>query len=630
MLAHLYLAVTFTHIVAVSTLPTTLINSGTTYYVSTTGSDKNRGTTPETPLKTLHRAADVVASGDSVNIAAGDYFLDNSLALDSRHSNTKWIGTMDTTTGASTVVSGGRVVTGWRQSRVVQGSSGENITIVSASVAHLGAGVQHRHLYVNAVRATRVRLPDSIAQELFDGATLTDDGYVLKGTTIGHEAGMFPLASDAEFVFPQSTSPWTEPRCAVASANVTHVLMKQPCWINLKDKACGQGVHGVPVGRGGYIENVDATYLSEGGEWALDSSALVVHYALRQGEAASTMRAVMPVLETLVNFSGASSIAFTNISFQHGTWRRPGASDGYVEQQTGCCAVGTNPLDHNCDTDAYWSVKSPGNVAVVGSKDISFALCEFAHLGGVGLDMTDVQDSIVDSCYFHDISGAAVQIGLFFEPTHITDVNNTVRNTVVNKAGAEYSGAAGINLGYTRNCTIIGNDVSNMTYVPISVGWGWSRHECWNCTHAGNNTIAYNRAHHYKQTLNDGGGIYMLGPQNNSVIHDNWVFDQGTASSGALYPDEGSAYSTWFHNVVTDIGRSEWLHLWTGSIHNVVVENNFVDTSTFLNHGTNCPMINNTVFAAGKPPTEAVAIMQASGVQRSNPWKPADPAYAAP
>lgn len=37
----------------------------------------------------------------------------------------------------------------------------------------------------------------------------------------------------------------------------------------------------------------------------------------------------------------------------------------------------------------------------------------------------------------------------------------------------------------------------------------------------------------------------MLGPQNNSVIHDNWVFDQGTASSGALYPDEGSAYSTW-------------------------------------------------------------------------------------
>ena len=57
----------------------------------------------------------------------------------------------------------------------------------------------------------------------------------------------------------------------------------------------------------------------------------------------------------------------------------------------------------------------------------------------------------------------------------------------------------------------------------------------------------------------------MLGPQNGSQIHDNWVYNQHTASSGALYPDEGSAYSTWTHNVVTDIGTSEWLHLWTGA-----------------------------------------------------------------
>ena len=47
------------------------------------------------------------------------------------------------------------------------------------------------------------------------------------------------------------------------------------------------------------------------------------------------------------------------------------------------------------------------------------------------------------------------------------------------------------------------------------------------------------------------------------------MYKQGTASSGALYPDEGSAYSTWYDNVVTDIGGSKWLHLWTGSIHNV-------------------------------------------------------------
>eukprot|EP00035_Acanthoeca_spectabilis_P007990 m.146980 g.146980 ORF g.146980 m.146980 type:complete len:138 (-) comp14170_c0_seq1:1280-1693(-) len=89
-----------------------------------------------------------------------------------------------------------------------------------------------------------------------------------------------------------------------------------------------------------------------------------------------------------------------------------------------------------------------------------------------------------------------------------------------------------------------------------------------------------------------------------------------------LYPDEGSAYSTWHDNVVTDIGSSEWLHLWTGSIHNVTVANNFMDTSTYLNHGTNCPMINNTVFPKGKPPPAAVVIMNASGTNGSNPWWP--------
>ncbi len=58
----------------------------------------------------------------------------------------------------------------------------------------------------------------------------------------------------------------------------------------------------------------------------------------------------------------------------------------------------------------------------------------------------------------------------------------------------------------------------NLTYGGISVGWGWSRHACGNCTNAANNTIYANDVHGYKRVLNDGGGIYMLGPQNGSLI----------------------------------------------------------------------------------------------------------------
>lgn len=91
--------------------------------------------------------------------------------------------------------------------------------------------------------------------------------------------------------------------------------------------------------------------------------------------------------------------------------------------------------------------------------------------------------------------------------------------------------------------------------------------------------------------LNDGGGIYLLGPQNGTVIRDNYVHAQGQASTGALYPDEGSAYQTWTHNVVEDIGASRWLHLWTSSIHNVTIIDNFADTSNYENHGIKCRMI---------------------------------------
>jgi hypothetical protein len=331
----------------------------------------------------------------------------------------------------------------------------------------------------------------------------------------------------------------------------------------------------------------------------------------------------MPTLEVLLNVTGAQDVSFQGFLFEHATWLRPGQADGYVEQQTGACTAGPTsvPTDDYCNDDFVWSVKSPGNVAVLSSQRISFSKCEFARLGGTALDITWSESVTVADSYFHDISGGAVQIGSFQYPLGAEkDVDHIVRNSIVNKAGAEYSGAAGINVGYTQRVTIHGNDVSNMSYVPISVGWGWSRHERWNETNAGENVIAMNRAHDYKQTLNDGGGIYMLGPQNGSLIHDNWVYNQGTSSSGALYPDEGSAYSTFRSNVVTNIGKSEWLHLWTGSIHNVTVEGNFADTKTFINRGTNCPMVDNTIFEQGKPPPAAVKIMNASGVNASNPF----------
>jgi len=602
-----------------------------TVFVSPSGSDTNAGTSKSAPVATLHRAKLVVraASASTVQVAKGTYQFTEPLELSAQDSGVRWVAS----DGAARL-SGGAVIGPW-----VASSLGEGI--VQTDVSKL-VGSQDRHLYVNGVRAQRTRMAEADAAAVFAGAVMTDDGFALAAA---QPAEVLPVGS--EFVYPQSTSPWTEPRCAVASRdNATFVAMQQPCWRNLVHKACSQGAKGPPSVAGssspaasvadrgyvvaglgaplagrGYVENVGASAAMSPGSWALQAEAggtVTVVYALRPGETAATLRAVMPTLDLLLRVSGAHDVAFEGFAFEHASWLRPGQAEGYVEQQTGCGTTVANANDSSCTDDFYWSFKSPGNVVVADSLRVAFVACEFARLGGFGLDFSRASDCLVDGCLFHDISGSAVQIGEFQDPlaAHASR-GNVVRQSVVTRAAVEFSGAAGINVGYTVGTLLEHNDVGNLTYGAISVGWGWSRHACGSCTDAANNSVQYNSVHDYKRTLNDGGGIYMLGPQNGSRVHGNWVHAQGTASTGALYPDEGSAYSTWYDNVVTDVGASKWLHLWTATIHDVTVRDNWADTSNHLDAGTDCPMINNTVFPPGQPPPEARRIMRFAGVNSS-------------
>ena len=640
-----------------------VVSAARDLYVSPTGSDNHSGLAPKEALRSLTHASVICRPGDIVHVSSGTYHLTKTLSLKQNAAQTTWIAE-----GGMAYVSGGYDIPSDAWKPVRRNSNGVNV--VQADVSSLNLNASYRHLFVNARRIPRARLQENLRQAIFSTSSITAYGYDLAHATVHECAADYGkttpccgqpgssvsrqwqcpsnqptcrnyvfgkhwgtctadqrggsenleniLRAGAELVFPQSTSPWTEPRCAVSSANATAILMRQPCWTNLIHKACGQNARGPPV----YIEGVDESHISAPGQFAISGDGNTVFYSPFPAENIETLHAVLPLLEVLLHIeAGADDCTFEGFSFQYATWLRPGLADGYVEQQSGQCAVGNFSQNHDCNADYYWSWKSPGNVQVVGADGVAFKRSEFAHLGGSALDFTRSSRSVVLSCYFHDVSGSGIQIGQFQDPlaAHL-DKEIVVSNNIINRAGGEYSGAAGINVGYTQNVSLLHNDVSNLTYVPITMGWGWSRHECWNCTNAGNNTISWNRVYDYKQTLNDGGGIYMLGPQNGTVISENWVHDQGTASSGALYPDEGSAYSFWRRNVVMNIGRSEWLHLWTSSIHDVVVEENFADTHTYLNRGTNCPMLNNTIFSPGAVPPVAAAIINASGVSSQNPW----------
>lgn len=84
--------------------------AGTTYYVDTTGSDANDGTSLSTPFQTIQRAASVAAAGDTVYIRGGTYRETVTPANSGTPGNPI---TFQSYNGETVVVSGNDLVTGW-------------------------------------------------------------------------------------------------------------------------------------------------------------------------------------------------------------------------------------------------------------------------------------------------------------------------------------------------------------------------------------------------------------------------------------------------------------------------------------------------------------------------------------
>jgi hypothetical protein len=102
-------------------------------------------------------------------------------------------------------------------------------------------------------------------------------------------------------------------------------------------------------------------------------------------------------------------------------------------------------------------------------------------------------------------------------------------------------------VGYARNVEIGHNEVFNLPYTGISVGWGWTK-----MTNAlRDNFIHANHVHHVATRLCDTAAIYTLSAQPGTVVSENYIHDI-TMSPYVfdpehwfyLYLDEGSSFIT--------------------------------------------------------------------------------------
>ena len=308
------------------------------------------------------------------------------------------------------------------------------------------------------------------------------------------------------------------------------------------------------------------------GEWYHDIDARKVYYYPREGEKMQEAEVIVPAVETLVRVEGtldrpACHIRFEKITFSYTTWMRP-SEKGHVPLQAGMYLTDgyridpkmqRNYLNHPLDNQG-WLGRPAAAVRVVAARQIDFERCRFEHLGSTGLDYEEaVQGGVVRGCLFRDIAGNGLLVGSFSPAAHETHLpydpadrrevctQQQINNCYFTEIGNEDWGCLAIAAGYVGDVNIEHNEISEVPYSGISLGWGWT--QTVNCMR--NNRVHANLIHHYAKHMYDVAGIYTLGSQPKSYVTENCVhsiYKPGYVHDPNhwfyLYTDEGSSFIT--------------------------------------------------------------------------------------
>lgn len=308
------------------------------------------------------------------------------------------------------------------------------------------------------------------------------------------------------------------------------------------------------------------------GEWYHDIDARKVYYYPREGEKMQEAEVIVPAVETLVRVEGTLDrpvchIRFEKITFSYTTWMRP-SEKGHVPLQAGMYLTDgyridpkmqRNYLNHPLDNQG-WLGRPAAAVRVVAARQIDFERCRFEHLGSTGLDYEEaVQGGVVRGCLFRDIAGNGLLVGSFSPAAHETHLpynpadrrevctQQQINNCYFTEIGNEDWGCLAIAAGYVGDVNIEHNEISEVPYSGISLGWGWT--QTVNCMR--NNRVHANLIHHYAKHMYDVAGIYTLGSQPKSYVTENCVhsiYKPGYVHDpnhwSYLYTDEGSSFIT--------------------------------------------------------------------------------------
>jgi hypothetical protein len=551
--------------------------------------------------------------------------------------------------GARPVISGAHQVTDWQPY-----DTAKNIW-----VADVGKGTNSRQLYVDGKEAPNaaIALPRS-------DVTFTATGLTITSSSLGNLASL----PDQDQIQLESLDSFTDRYAPVQSISGTTITMQQPAWAN---NNWGYDVLARPFAGGTmYLKN-SLSFIQQPGQWSLDSSTGKLYYEAPAGQTMQGLDVELPRLQSLVDISGsysapAQGLTFSGIEFTGTTWLGPSTSQGYADQQSGTFITGDwqQPAFGSCfsgcqlfeATREHWS-QMPAAVQVAAAKDITFSDDTFRELGQAGLGIGNdadanasgtglgASDITVNGNAFSDVAGGGIVVGGVQTDAHhpsnpaMTNQNITISNNLVTNAGTDYKETAAILSTYVTKATITHNEVNDLPYDGIDIGWGWGMNDVGGSqdyqnrgtynyqpiyttpTTLKDNTVSGNLVFNTKNAMHDGGSIYNLSANPGTVIEDNYMYNNN--HTVALYLDEGSRYVTEENNVVQDAGV--WAFTNASSTNNTD-DNTF--SGNWYNGGatqvaTGAPHNNvltgNVLVSGDNWPAGAQAVISAAGIAQPTP-----------
>ncbi len=551
--------------VAVVALSWSYTATSAEFHVSTAGNDAWSGRLDapnalgtDGPFRTVQRARDAVralrkaeparAGAVVVQVRGGTYFLPETLRLEPEDSGTAASPTIyQAFPGESPVLSGGVPVTNWAVDRP---------GVWAAALPGVKEGTwDFTQLFVGEGRRPRPRVPSEgykfIAGELEPTAAAEGKGadrFRFKGEDIRPD---WYRLGDVEVL---AFHTWTMSRMRIAE------VLPQEQTVRFTGPTRGLADYAkFKEGNRLLVENVREA-LDAPGEWYLDRGTGVLTYLSRKGEEPGKVAVVAPRLETILELAGdvagrkwVEHVAFEGLAFAHANWVTPPEGNSYSQAEVNLSAA----------------------VRATGARDCRFEGCVVRLGGTYGLELgAGCKRNQILGCTIKDMGGGGIKIGETRRAENDEEVasHNTVSDSLIVGLGRMHPAAVGVWIGHAHDNQIIHNDIHDVYYTGISVGWSWG----YGPSHAHHNRIEGNHVHAIGQgVLSDMGGIYTLGLAPGSVIEGNLFHDVRSYDYGGwgIYFDEGTTGMLARGNVVYNTNK--------GGFHQHYGRENVVENNVF-------------------------------------------------